>query len=200
MTKKNAVTNAMGIPYPTTEEEMKATSLQRKAEVMSLKELARKVANTPDRDVEEAAGKYLGSGLYVPPIRTNRHIKTFKPYIPIQPLQVKLINGHLETSLTKAVRDAVNEYKRASSKFPPFNSYHEGYAILNEELDELWDEVKKKDAPEVPEIIVVPPNDFFFKGFGSTTGYRDKKRLREEAVQVAAMALRFLVDLCSETS
>jgi hypothetical protein len=60
------------------------------------------------------------------------------------------------------------EYERAAARFAPFNTPHEGYAVILEELDELWDEVKSKD------------------GLG---------RACEEAVQVAAMALRFLVDL-----
>ena len=64
------------------------------------------------------------------------------------------------------------EYERAAARYGPFNSGHEGYAVIREELDELWEEVKTKD------------------GLG---------RACEEAVQVAAMALRFLVDLPRET-
>jgi len=48
----------------------------------------------------------------------------------------------------------------------PFHSAHEGFAILDEERDELWDEVKA--------------NDQF--------------RAREEAIQVAAMATRFFIE------
>ena len=62
------------------------------------------------------------------------------------------------------------EFNRASEKYPAFNSAHEGYAVLLEEVDELWTEVKKS-----------PKN-------------RDMVRMKEEAVQVAAMALRFLHD------
>jgi len=64
------------------------------------------------------------------------------------------------------------EYERAAARHANFNSGHEGYAVIREELDELWEEVKTKD------------------GLG---------RACEEAVQVAAMALRFLVDLPRET-
>jgi hypothetical protein len=53
----------------------------------------------------------------------------------------------------------------------PFNSCHEGYAVILEELDELWQEVKKKKHE------------------------RDIIKLRIEAMQVAAMAIRFLMDL-----
>ena len=57
----------------------------------------------------------------------------------------------------------------AMAHFQPFNSAHEGYAVILEELDELWDEIKRKDRSE--------PN------------------MRGEALQVAAMGLRFIVDL-----
>lgn len=66
-----------------------------------------------------------------------------------------------------AIATAYDELERAQEKFPPFNSAHEGYAVILEEMDELWQEVK----------------------------HGTKKRQREEAVQVAAMALRFLVDI-----
>lgn len=68
--------------------------------------------------------------------------------------------------------DVLLELSSASDKFPPFASAHEGFAILKEEVDELWDEVKKK-----PSI-------------------RLNMNLEKEAIQVAAMALRFLVDIC----
>jgi hypothetical protein len=38
------------------------------------------------------------------------------------------------------------EYERAAARFAPFNTPHEGYAVILEELDELWDEVKSKDG------------------------------------------------------
>ena len=59
------------------------------------------------------------------------------------------------------------ELARARSKFPgTFASPHEGFAILKEEVDELWDAVKAND----------------------------KRNAKEEAIQVGAMALRFLED------
>lgn len=60
----------------------------------------------------------------------------------------------------------------AMERFAPFNSAHEAYGVLLEEVDELWDEVKAKQ------------------------GKRDLVKMRKEAVQVAAMALRFIVDVC----
>lgn len=59
-----------------------------------------------------------------------------------------------------------SELRRATAKFGPFHSTHEGYAVILEELDEMWDEVKGNQ----PKLAVL------------------------EAVQVAAMAARFVVD------
>ena len=67
----------------------------------------------------------------------------------------------------EALEDIAKELTKAEAKFPSFNSYHEGYAVILEELDELWDEVKEKRQ------------------------IRDN--LYSEAAQVAAMALRFML-------
>jgi hypothetical protein len=60
------------------------------------------------------------------------------------------------------------EFYRARSLHGSFNSTHEGYAIIKEELDELWDGVKANE---------------------------NYSHLKEEAIQIAAMAIRFCVDL-----
>ncbi len=62
------------------------------------------------------------------------------------------------------------ELRSARMKHAPMNGAHEGYAIILEELDELWDLVKAQKP--------------------------DKTRMRGEALQVAAMAARFVEDLC----
>jgi hypothetical protein len=67
--------------------------------------------------------------------------------------------------------DVMAELEFANANFPPMRSEHEGYAILLEEVEELWDEIKKSPKK------------------------RDRVALRKEAIQVAAMALRFLGDL-----
>ena len=68
------------------------------------------------------------------------------------------------------ITDIRQEFERATEKHKTFNSAHEGYAVLLEEVDELWEEVKKKYEK------------------------RDGTKMRKEAVQVAAMAIRFIVD------
>ena len=62
------------------------------------------------------------------------------------------------------------EFILACTKFPPFASQHEGFAILLEEVDEMWSAIKANRRDEAV----------------------------EEAIQVAAMALRFILDVGKE--
>lgn len=59
------------------------------------------------------------------------------------------------------------EYMKARRKFQPMRGAHEGYAIILEELDEMWDAIKANDIPHA----------------------------RKECLQVAAMALAFLLEV-----
>ena len=64
------------------------------------------------------------------------------------------------------------EFQRALMYHDPFHSPHEGYAVIKEELEELWDEIKKLKS------------------------FKDRSRgLRRESIQLAAMAMRFIYDL-----
>lgn len=70
------------------------------------------------------------------------------------------------------------ELKRARNKHTDMPSLFHGKAVIEEELDELWDLIKLDKAKLTPfenEIV--------------------KRRMVEEAVQVAAMGVRFVVDL-----
>lgn len=80
----------------------------------------------------------------------------------------------LKASLMAAGAAAVEEAFGAAQKWPPMNSAHEAYAVLAEEVDELWDHVKTNQKR------------------------RDLAAMRAEAIQVAAMARRFVVDVCDE--
>ena len=71
--------------------------------------------------------------------------------------------------MDKILDEIQAEYEKARKKFPPMHSFHEGYAILQEELDEAWDEIKRKNV--------------------------DPKLLRIEMTQVAAMAYAFIREL-----
>lgn len=46
------------------------------------------------------------------------------------------------------------EMNRAEEKWGRFNSMHEAYAILKEEVEEFWDTVKQ-DKPDIEELIQV---------------------------------------------
>lgn len=80
------------------------------------------------------------------------------------------MNKELEYLITQIK----NELNRAQENYPPFNTAHEGYAILLEEVDELWDIVKQKQAR------------------------RDYSAMADEAKQVATMAMRFYLDCCTK--
>ena len=71
-----------------------------------------------------------------------------------------------------AVVSICEEYLNARRKYPArFNSAHEGYAVVLEEIEELWAEVKKQHTKH------------------------DVIAQRHEATQAAAMLLRFIVEL-----
>lgn len=74
--------------------------------------------------------------------------------------------------LIKAVALVKNELASATERYGKMLSEHEGYAIILEEVRELEREV-----------------------FAKQVNY-SSERLQKEARQVAAMAIRFLVDLC----
>ena len=75
--------------------------------------------------------------------------------------------------LKKILEEVFNEVIDAQSKWNQFNSLHEAYAIVLEEVDELWEEVRR--SQKEPTRI---------------------KFAKEEAIQVAAMAIRLILDCC----
>ena len=80
----------------------------------------------------------------------------------------------VEQAIELDVAEVEAELRRALEKYGPFNSSHEGYGILLEEVDELWHEIKNNKKIET-------------------------RRLQyDEAKQVAAMALKLMV--CLKTS
>ncbi len=70
----------------------------------------------------------------------------------------------------QALNEAADELKRGRLLHAPFASAHEGYAVVLEEVRELEAEVFKRQS------------------------LRDRDRMRAEAIQIAAMALRFAAD------
>lgn len=64
----------------------------------------------------------------------------------------------------------IEEYAGATNKFGSFQTKHEGIAVILEEFEELKAEVFKKHS--------------------------DIDKMRREATQVGAMAMRFIYDIC----
>lgn len=91
-------------------------------------------------------------------------------WIEVQEDLVKDNMLHSQADVDGVLAEVGRELGDAVKKFDSFNTAHEGYAVILEELDELWTEVKDR--------------------------HQDPKRMREEAKQVAAMAVRFMLDIC----
>lgn len=72
-----------------------------------------------------------------------------------------------KAQLEHVLTEVVRELLRATKKYGKFHSMHEGHSVILEELEELWDEVKGNQ----------------------------KVLAKEEAVQVAAMGIRFILDI-----
>lgn len=71
----------------------------------------------------------------------------------------------------KFLGDVFDEYLSATEKYGGFNSAHEAYGVLLEEVEEFWDEVKLK------------------------RNLRNTDNMRKELVQIAAMALKAAVTI-----
>lgn len=74
-----------------------------------------------------------------------------------------------EEKVRTALEEVGAEYQRGRTIHGQMASRHEGWAVIWEELDELWDEVRKR--------------------------HPEKRLLRKEATQVAAMALAFMLEV-----
>lgn len=98
-------------------------------------------------------------------------------------------------SIESIAKEVVEELERAEAKFGPFNSSHEGYAVLLNEVDELWDVVKLNPRK------IVPNEKHPWNGAMDVEEWQDQERknmMRAEAIQIAAMAIRFVKCICDE--
>jgi hypothetical protein len=101
---------------------------------------------------------------------------TFSEGLPPKLLEdVGVSVGRRDSAYFEVLKETKAELDQAIAAYPPFNSAHEGYAVLLEEVDELWAEVRAKQGTwSRPELI------------------------KREAIQVAAMALRLILDCCEK--
>lgn len=72
----------------------------------------------------------------------------------------------------RTLLEVAMEYTRAISLHGHFHSLHDGYGVMAEEFDEFWDEIKAR--------------------------HPDRSKLKEEAIQLAAMCLKFVDDFCTD--
>ena len=79
-----------------------------------------------------------------------------------------------QEKLDMVISAVKKEFLRAITKFGSFHNAHEGYAVLLEEVDELWENVKLNQKNTLRSRLI-----------------------REEAIQVAAMSIRIIID-CTE--
>jgi len=75
------------------------------------------------------------------------------------------------TDFEDIVLDIHSELLKAQESYHNFHSTHEGYGVIKEELDELWDKIKESKS-------------IYASG-----------EMRQEAIQVATTAIRFILDL-----
>ena len=77
---------------------------------------------------------------------------------------------HEESDIREHIlEDLVSELDAAMRKHPSYPTEHHAYAVIKEELEEFWDEVKKQKP--------------------------SKRRMREELLHVAVTAIRSIRDL-----
>lgn len=72
-------------------------------------------------------------------------------------------------NIQTAMRKILHEHNSAIARFKPLNSPHEGHAVIREEFDELWVEVKRRE--------------------------QDHAAMEKEAIQLGAMVIRFLTEV-----
>lgn len=82
---------------------------------------------------------------------------------PLQIVQMEIGLQELRAELLSALQ-----------RFPPWNSAHEGYGKIKEELRELEEHIFMKEAN------------------------RDVGAMRKEAIQLACTAVRFAIEICTE--
>lgn len=85
------------------------------------------------------------------------------------------------------------EVELAQGKYHPFNSNHEGYAVLLEEIEEFEDEIK---IVVKPYLTIRMKSDKLWKLIKVSKSTKATAGMKKECIQIAAIAVRFIEDLC----
>lgn len=99
---------------------------------------------------------------------------------------MKTLHPHTVEAIDDELQNIPEKYQK------DFNSTHEGYAVILEEVRELEQEVffgEKRCRTDM--ITHHGPGDHIY----SLTSALHKKRMREECTQIAAMCARFIQEL-----
>lgn len=104
----------------------------------------------------------------------NTKIGGLPTVITIQQVYLDENQIELYTDVDEVVDRVKNELLNAQKNFPAMRSPHEGFAIMMEEFDELKEHVWMHQKK------------------------RDLQAMKKEAIQVAAMAMRFILDVTDE--
>jgi hypothetical protein len=83
----------------------------------------------------------------------------------------KTLDDFRVTNIGKSIKTIISEYNHTITKHAPFHSTYEGWALIKQEVDELWEEIKKEGNGGSKEVML------------------------KEAAQIGAMAMRFIIDL-----
>lgn len=132
------------------------------------------------REIDSAMGRYRG---------TEPLIEAVK----------RLANDYHEATVIKSrvLQEVDAELAKARATHAPMNGHHEGYAVILEELDELWEVCKRNThsfavtRPDWATDVDVSDKD--------TLRQRKRAAMRKEAMQVAAMAVRLIEDVCDKS-
>ncbi len=101
--------------------------------------------------------------------------------------------------LLKSIEPLIQEeLDRANEKFPQFSSSHEGYAVLMEEVEEAEEDMKKVTAFLGMLKELVKGNEYPWQHQRLVYIKANAHELAAEAIQVAAMAQKFIDRLESE--
>ena len=84
-----------------------------------------------------------------------------------------------ESNIAQIIGEIQAEVLRATRLYAPMNSPHEASSVILEEYEEFWDEVKAFNLPK---------------------GRDTRPAMREELIQLAAMAIRAITDVIDKPS